>query len=70
MGGALSALAATAVAVLIWLLNPISDIWYYAGTILSFLGVLITVMEIIKKYNVLATRRLPQFDRSGGDDRA
>ena len=70
MGGALSALAATAVAALIWLLNPISDIWYYAGTILSFLGVLFTVMEIIKKYNVLATRRLPQFDRSGGDDRA
>lgn len=70
MGGALSALAATAVAALIWLLNPISDIWYYTGTILSFLGVLFTVMEIIKKYNVLATRRLPQFDRSGGDDRA
>ena len=27
-------------------------------------------LEIIKKYNVLATRRLPQFDRSGGDDHA
>jgi len=70
MSGAFSALAATAVAALIWLFNPISDLWYYAGTILSFLGILFTVMGIIKKYNVLATRRLPQFDRSGGDDRA
>lgn len=70
MNAALSALAAVAVAALIWLLNPVSDLWYYAGTILSFLGVLFTIMEIIKKYNVLVTRRLPQFDRSGGDDRA
>lgn len=70
MGGAFSAVLAAAIAVLIWLLNPISDLWYYAGTILSFLGILVTVMDIIRKYNVLATRRLPQFDRTGGDDRA
>ena len=25
---------------------------------------------IIGYYNILATRRLPQFDRTGGDDRA
>ncbi len=70
ISGALTALIAVAAALLICLLNPISDLWYYAGTILSFGGILFTVIEIIKKYNVLATRRLPQFDRSGGDDRA
>ena len=68
ISGALTALIAVAAALLICLLNPISDLWYYAGTILSFGGILFTVIEIIKKYNVLATRRLPQFDRSGGDD--
>lgn len=70
LGGALSSLGAAAVATAVWLLNPVSDLWYYAGTILSFGGILFTVMEIIRKYNVLATRRLPQFDRTGGDDRA
>ncbi len=70
LGGALSSLAAAAVAAAVWLLNPVSDLWYYAAAIFSFGGILFTVMEIIRKYNVLATRRLPQFDRTGGDDRA
>ena len=26
--------------------------------------------DIIEYYNILATRKLPQFDRTGGDDRA
>lgn len=56
------------ITVLIHALNPVSDLWYYGGTILSFLGILFAIAAIIEKYNILATRKLPQFHRRGGDD--
>ena len=54
----------------IFLFAPVEDAWYYGGTAAAFLGILPTIVEIINKYNILATRRLPQFDRKGGDDDA
>lgn len=68
-GFAGSLISAVAGAV-IWLLNPVSDLWYYGGTIAVYAGILFTVTDLIRKYNVLATRKLPQFDRSGGDNNA
>lgn len=50
--------------------NPVSDLYYYGGAILVFLAVLFQFVDIILKYNRLAMRRLPQFDKKGGDDRA
>ena len=66
--GSILAVIASA-AVLIW--NPVSDLWFYGGSILAAVGVCLTFMGIIGKYNVLATRPLPTFyDRKGGNDRA
>lgn len=58
------------ITVILFVLNPASDIFYYAGTIVSLLVVFLTIKDIICFYNILSTRRLPQFDRTGGDDRA
>lgn len=58
------------VTVLIHVINPVSDLWYYGGTILSYVGILSAITAIIQKYNILATRKLPQFQRHGGDDYA
>lgn len=56
-------------AILTW--NPPSDMWYYGASILAALGVCLTFLGIISKYNILATRPLPTFyDRKGGNDRA
>lgn len=66
----LGGLTAIIVSFLIIVINPVSDIYYYAGAIISFLGIAATIMQIITKYNVLTTRKLPQFDKKGGDDRA
>lgn len=63
-------LVAIMIAILIFVINPVSDLWYYGGAIAAFAGILVTVMAIIQKYNILATRKLPQFERKGGDDRA
>lgn len=50
--------------------NPVSDLWYYSSTALILTSVVFSIIDIIKNYNRLALRRLPQFDKKGGDDRA
>ena len=69
-GGYIGSLVAVIIAALIFIINPVADLWYYGGTIIAFIGILFTIIAIIRKYNILATRKLPQFDRTGGDDRA
>lgn len=66
LGSALSII----MALFIQKVDPVSDIWYYTGALLAFFGILFTMADIIKKYNLLATRSLPQFNRHGGDDNA
>ena len=68
--GFVGSLFALIVSILIFFLNPVSDLWYYGGAFLSLLGIFATIIDIIRKYNVLATRKLPQFDRKGGNDHA
>lgn len=63
-------LVATVVALVIVLLKPIHDYVYYMGTIVAMVAVLLTLVDLIQKYNVLSTRKLPQFDYKGGDDNA
>lgn len=60
----------TAITGLIILANPVADMWYYGGTIGVILTSIIIFIDIIKYYNRIAMRRLPQFDKMGGDDGA
>lgn len=69
MGFYVSAVVVT-IGALISFFNPVSDLYYYGGAILVFLAVMFQFVDIILKYNRLAMRRLPQFDKQGGDDRA
>lgn len=57
-------------ATLILFANPVSDIYYYAGSIIQIVAVIIVFMAIIGNYNILCMRYLPQFDKKGGDDNA
>lgn len=52
------------------ILHPVSDLFYYGSILLTLLAVGFSFVDIIKHYNILSTRRLPQFDKQGGDDRA
>lgn len=63
-------MGAQAVTVIICYVNPVSDLWYYLGALLIMLSVLYGILDILRSYNRLAMRRLPQFDKQGGDDRA
>lgn len=70
MAGSICGCIAVALGAGITLLNPVSDLWYYGGTAAGLAAVILTVRDVIRCYNVLSTRRLPQFDRQGGDDNA
>ncbi len=66
----IAAIAAQAAAALICFLKPVSDLWYYLGALLIMAAVLYDILDILRSYNRMAMRRLPQFDKQGGDDRA
>ena len=54
--------------IMIW--NPVSDLYYYGGAAVSMAAVIWSFLDIIERHNVLATRKLPQFNRRGGDENA
>jgi ABC-type Fe3+ transport system permease subunit len=58
------------VSLLMWIMAPVSDYWYYGCMLVCIAVVFLTFVRIIHNYNILASRKLPQFDRTGGDDRA
>ena len=61
---------AVAVSSIIALVHPVSDLYYYIGTIFVLIAVILSITDVIHYYNILSTRRLPQFNKQGGDDRA
>ncbi len=63
-------MAAIVVAFFVAIINPVHDAFYYIGAMVGLAAVFATLLDLIKKYNVLATRRLPQFDYTGGDNNA
>ncbi|MCR5585984.1 MAG: hypothetical protein K6F77_00440 [Lachnospiraceae bacterium] len=69
--GSLFSIISIAIGMLIFLVDPANDIYYYFATVLSLVSMFITMMSMMKYYNILATRPLPQFENyDGGDDRA
>lgn len=65
--GFLGSVFALVIAIIVLLVDPVSDIWYYGGCFLTFLCTLTTMAAILLKFNTLATRPLPQFTRKGDD---
>lgn len=55
----------------VYIINPVSDIFYYGVSIFGLVMLFMVLMNIILHYNLLTTRKLPVFDsHEGGDDRA
>ncbi len=56
---------------LVVFIQPVSDWWYYGAAFILVASVLVTLTDVILAFNVLSTRKLPQFaTHTGGDDRA
>ena len=52
------------------IVNPHYDIYYYGGIVVLYLFILYTLIQLIREYNLMTTRPLPQLDRQGGDTSA
>lgn len=63
-------LLAMGIAVLVLIWNPVSDLYYYAGAVVSLGCVAWSFLDIIREHNLLTTRKLPQLGRRGGDENA
>lgn len=64
IGASLSLIISTFVIIL----NPVWDYIYYIGAIASIVAIFFSIYDLIYYFNILATRKLPQFNRTGGDD--
>ncbi|MBD5552490.1 MAG: zinc ribbon domain-containing protein [Lachnospiraceae bacterium] len=55
-------------ALVILVMKPVSDWFYYIGAF-GCMGMLLwAIMDIIRQHNMLTTRKLPQLGRRGGDE--
>ena len=68
--GSIWAQLAILLALIITFTNPIHDMFYYGGSAVVLVAVVVTLVDVLKSYNLLSTRRMPQFAYKGGDDRA
>ena len=68
--GLFTSSVAIILSIAIFVLNPVDDLIFYGASILCLVGLFITIKDLMHNYNLLATRKLPQFERTGGDDNA
>ena len=68
--GMLAMLAGLVLGTVVTVFKPVSDLYYYGAAILLIATIIFMEKELIEQYNLTATRKLPQFDKQGGDDRA
>lgn len=68
--GIIILLASVLLSGIIMLIHPVSDLYYYGCILVMLFAIVIMFLDAISYYNVLSTRRMPQFDKQGGDDRA
>lgn len=66
----LACITGAAISAIVWFSDTIYDYVHYGASIVSSICVVIALTFLIRDFNVLATRRLPQFDKKGGDDEA
>ena len=66
----LKPLAGLLITIVIFILKPASDIYYYTAAIASIFMAIWSFYNIISKYNILTTRKLPQLGKRGGDENA
>lgn len=68
--GFIASAAAIVIGGIIAIWQPVSDLWYYGSALLILLTVVFILGDLIRNYNRLAMRKLPQFEKRGGDDNA
>ena len=68
VGAAIFPFAGMIAGIFIRFLNPVSDLYYYGGTMLILVCCLLCLLHLVNRFNYVVTRPIPEFhDREGGD---
>ena len=51
--------------IIIFFAKPHMDYWYYGVTVLALISTLYCVVRLVQRFNILASRKLPQLSRGG-----
>ena len=54
--------------ILLLIINPIDDVVFYTGSLITLFLVILTFYSLVKEYNVLVRNKLPQLEKRGGDE--
>lgn len=52
------------------ILKPVADVYYYGAAVITMLFTAWSVYDIVKQHNLQTSRKLPQFEKRGGDGHA
>lgn len=63
--GIIGSQLAAVLAAVINIIHPVSDVIYYIGMIIAYLGIFSTLVRVTKKYNLLITRPIPELHNRG-----
>ena len=56
------------IGVLVLIINPVHDFYYYGAAIISFIIIIISFYDLVKEHNELVSNILPQLEKRGGDE--
>ncbi len=59
---------AMVVCVLVFLINPVDDMYYYLGALLCFTLTVYSFYDLVKEHNEIISNKLPQLEKRGGDE--
>ena len=61
-------LIAIALGIIVLIINPVKDIYYYEAGIVAFIIIIVSFYDIFKEHNEIVSNRLPQLEVRGGDE--
>ena len=59
-----------AVALAVLIISPVEDFIYYGAVVFCIAMVIVSELQLMNRFNILSTRKLPQLGRRGGDENA
>ena len=64
----LKEILAIIISIAVLILNPVEDMIYYGAIMVSFALALLSIKDLVQRYNELTTRKLDQLGIRGGDE--
>ena len=68
IGTSIFPIASMIITALMWIINPVSDVYFYVTAVIGMALIGVAVSKLVSKHNTLTSRKLPQFNKRGGEE--